>query len=179
MNTHIFFSPERVSALMTTEQPDPLAGAQAPDFCLPDASGEDVCLASFRGQWVVLYFYPRDNTPGCTLEAKGFTSEFDEFATLGATIIGISADTIESHQKFAQKYGLRFRILSDTGHTVLEKYGVWQPKRIFGKEVSGVVRSTFLIGPDGRIEAVWRKVNVVGHVAAVKERLLSLSAGKK
>jgi peroxiredoxin Q/BCP len=153
-----------------------MAGQQAPGFCLPDASGEDVCLASFRGQWVVLYFYPMDNTPGCTLEAKGFTSEFDEFAKLGATIIGISADTIESHQKFAQKYGLRFRILSDTKHEVLEKYRVWHPKKMFGKELFGVVRSTFLVSPEGRIEAVWRKVSVPGHVTAVKERLQALSA---
>ncbi|MDD1711898.1 MAG: peroxiredoxin [Methanoregulaceae archaeon] len=160
---------------MAPEQQDPMIGRQAPDFCLPEAEGKVTCLASFRGQWVVLYFYPKDNTPGCTLEAQGFASEFDVFAGLGATIIGISADSVESHQKFATRHDLRFHLLSDTSHEVLKLYGVWHPKIMFGKEILGVVRSTFLIGPDGRVRAAWRKVNVSGHVAAVRERLEELS----
>jgi peroxiredoxin Q/BCP len=160
---------------MAAEKQDPMIGQQAPEFCLPEKEGNEICLASFRGQWVILYFYPKDNTPGCTLEARGFTSEFDAFAGLGATIIGISADTIESHQKFAAKQGLRFHLLSDTGHDVLKQYGVWHPKIMFGKEFLGVIRSTFLIGPDGRVREVWRKVKVPGHVAAVMARLQALS----
>jgi thioredoxin-dependent peroxiredoxin len=160
---------------MAAEQQDAMIGQPAPDFCLPEQEGRDICLASFRGQWVVLYFYPKDNTPGCTLEAQGFESESDAFARLGATIIGISADTVESHKKFASRHGLQFHLLSDTNHDVLKKYGVWHPKIMFGKELLGVVRSTFLIGPDGKVREIWRKVRVSGHVAAVRERLLALS----
>jgi thioredoxin-dependent peroxiredoxin len=160
---------------MTTEQQDPMIGQQAPEFCLPEQEGREICLASFRGQWVVLYFYPKDNTPGCTLEARGFASEFDVFTGLGATIIGISADTVESHQKFAARHDLQFHLLSDTRHDVLKQYGVWRPKTMFGKEFLGVVRSTFLIGPDGRVREVWRKVKVSGHSKTVKERLQALS----
>ena len=155
-----------------SEQPDdPLLGKPAPSFCLPDADGAMVCLKDFAGKRVVVYFYPRDNTPGCTLEARGFSDAVDEFAALGSEIIGVSADTVESHKKFAEKQNLRFRILSDESHDVLRSYGVWKEGKILG----GIERSTFLVNPDGMIAAVWRKVNVFRHVEEVKERLKELA----
>ncbi len=146
-------------------------GKPAPPFCLPDADGETVCLKDYAGKWVVVYFYPRDNTPGCTLEARGFSDAVDEFAVLGAEILGVSADTIESHRKFTEKQNLRFRILSDGSHEVLRSYGVWKE----GKIRKGIERSTFLVGPDGVIAAVWRKVNVFRHVGEVREQLKELT----
>jgi peroxiredoxin Q/BCP len=160
---------------MTAMSQDTMIGLQAPAFCLFDQERRKVCLGEFLNRWVVLYFYPRDNTPGCTLEAKGFSSEFDAFYRIGAIIIGISADSVESHLKFASRYDLRLHLLSDTGHEVLKLYGVWQPKVMFGKEIPGIIRSTFLIGPDGRVREVWRKVKVPGHVDAVRARLEELS----
>lgn len=156
-----------------SEQPDdpPLPGKPAPSFCLPDADGTVVCLKDFSGKWVVVYFYPRDNTPGCTLEARGFSDAVDEFAALGAEIIGVSADTVDSHKKFAEKQNLRFRILSDENHDVLHAYGVWKEEKILG----GIERSTFLVDPEGTISTVWRKVNVFRHVGEVREKLKELT----
>ncbi|MBP1929587.1 peroxiredoxin Q/BCP [Methanolinea mesophila] len=156
---------------MSDEKSDPLAGMPAPGFCLPSADAKEVCLDSFRGKWVVVYFYPKDNTMGCTLEAKGFTDEFDEFARLDAVILGISPDTEESHRKFIGKHDLRITLLSDTGHEVLEAYGVWKKKKMMGREFDGVERSTFLIDPRGNVASAWRKVRVAGHVAEVRETL--------
>lgn len=159
---------------MSERSDDTLLGKSAPSFCLPDAEGKQCCLSDFSGRWVVLYFYPRDNTPGCTLEARGFSDGVDEFAGLGAVIIGVSADTIDSHRKFAEKQNLRFRILSDADHTVLRSYGVWKDVPLISS-IAGIERSTFLIDPVGNIAAIWRKVKVFGHVEEVKQRLRELS----
>ncbi len=149
-------------------------GTPAPDFCLPDAKGTEICLQIFRGRWVVLYFYPRDNTPGCTLEAKGFSEEVDAFKELDAMIIGISNDSPESHTKFIEKHDLKVLLLADPAHRVLEAYHAWQPKKRYGKEFLGTVRSTYIIDPDGIIREVWPKVRVTGHVEKVKQRLEEL-----
>jgi peroxiredoxin Q/BCP len=152
---------------------DPLAGKPAPGFCLPDAQGKEVCLESFLGKWVVLYFYPRDNTPGCTLEAIQFSKALGEFASQGAQVIGVSTDSPESHEKFAEKHDLTVKLLSDPDHRVIAAYDAWKPKTFFGKEILGTERDTFLIDPDGKIAKVWRKVSVKGHAEAVMEALLA------
>jgi peroxiredoxin Q/BCP len=157
---------------------DPFVGKLAPSFCIPDAEGKEICLESFRGKWVVLYFYPRDNTPGCTLEAIQFSKALEEFAGLGAQVIGVSTDSPESHVKFTEKHDLTVLLLSDTDHHVIAAYGAWKPKTFFGKEILGTERDTFLIDPDGTIVEVWRKVSVKGHAEAVKEALLGRKGGK-
>ena len=149
-------------------------GLEAPGFCLPNQDGEEVCLHDFEGNWVILYFYPKDNTKGCTLEAIDFTLNKKEFENMGAVVLGVSPDSVKSHKGFCQKHDLRITLLSDTEHAVLEKYGVWQLKKMYGREFYGVVRSTFLIDPMGKIAHVWRKVRVGGHVEDVKEKLLGL-----
>ncbi len=157
---------------MTRSHDDPFIGKTAPSFCLPDAEETSFCLESFRGKWVVLYFYPRDNTPGCTIEAMQFNAALEKFADLGAQVIGVSADSPESHQKFAEKHNLSILLLSDTEHTVLKAYDAWKPKTMFGKEFLGTQRDTFLIDPEGKIIAVWRKVSPKGHAEEVKAVLL-------
>ena len=149
-------------------------GLEAPDFCLPNQDGEEVCLHDFEEGWIILYFYPKDNTKGCTLEAIDFTLNKKEFEDMGAIVLGVSPDSVKSHKGFCQKHDLSITLLSDTKHTVLEKYGLWQLKKMYGREFYGVVRSTFLIDPMGKIAYVWRKVRVGGHVEAVKEKLLKL-----
>ena len=133
-------------------------GTQAPDFTLPDKDGNPVSLRDFRGKKVVLYFYPRDNTPGCTRQACAFRDAHDQMAALNATVIGISKDCAASHQKFAAKYGLPFVLLSDTETTVLQLYDVWKEKKLYGKVSMGVVRSTYLIDENGVIAAALPKV---------------------
>jgi peroxiredoxin Q/BCP len=150
-------------------------GSKAPEFCLPNQSEEEVCLSQYRGKWVVLYFYPRDNTSGCTREAQDFSSYVRDFEKLGAVILGVSPDSVKSHQNFIVKKDLRITLLSDQSHEVMEAYGVWQLKRMYGKEHMGVVRSTFLIDPEGKIAAVWRKVKVRVHVEEVLSRLKELN----
>jgi len=157
---------------MTTDV-DPFVGKPAPTFCLPDARLKEVCLENFRGKWVVLYFYPRDNTPGCTLEAIQFSAALEEFASLGAQVIGVSTDTPESHEKFAEEHKLTVLLLADPHHRVVAAYGAWKPITLFGKEILGTERDTFLIDPEGKIVDVWRRVNVKGHAEAVKEALLA------
>ncbi|HMA05568.1 MAG TPA: peroxiredoxin [Methanomicrobiales archaeon] len=157
---------------------DPFAGRQAPSFCLPDAGGKEVCLENYRGKWVVLYFYPRDNTPGCTLEAIQFSKALEEFASLGAQVLGVSTDSPESHVKFAEKHDLTVLLLSDPDHRAITAYDAWKPKIFFGKEILGTERDTFLIDPEGKIVEVWRRVSVKGHAEAVKEALLARKAGK-
>jgi peroxiredoxin Q/BCP len=149
-------------------------GAEAPGFCLPDQKGEEVCLENIRGRWVVLYFYPKDNTKGCTLEAIDFTMNKDRIEGMGATVLGVSPDSVESHRGFCDEHGLTITLLSDPGHGVLETYGVWQLKRTFGREFPGVVRSTFLVDPDGRIAHAWKRVKVADHVEAIIEKLTEL-----
>ena len=161
---------------MSDKDTDPLLGKKAPEFCLSSAEGKEICLDSYRGKWVVLYFYPKDNTPGCTLEAKGFTDELDEFSRLDAAILGISPDSEESHRRFVEKQELKITLLSDTGHDVLESFGVWKEKKMMGRKFMGVERSTFLIDPEGIVVAAWRKVKVPGHVANVRKKLENMAA---
>ena len=142
-------------------------GANAPGFTLPDGEGKPVSLADFAGKKVVLYFYPRDNTPGCTRQACAFAGAFEEFQQIGAVVIGISKDSTASHKKFAEKYGLPFLLLSDPELAVVQAYGVWQEKKLYGKVSMGVVRSTFIIGENGVIEKVMPKVKPDTNAAEV------------
>jgi peroxiredoxin Q/BCP len=141
----------------------------APDFTLPQTEGPDVTLSALRGTPVVLFFYPKDNTPGCTKEAIGFTEAKTELEALNAVVIGMSKDTPAKHDKFIAKHELDLRLASDEAGDVLEDYGVWVEKKNYGKTYMGIVRSTFLIGSDGNILQVWPKVRVKGHVEAVVE----------
>ena len=147
---------------------------KAPDFCLKNQNNEDVCLKDYEGNWVVLYFYPRDNTPGCSLEAKDFTSYVKEFEEQGAKIIGISPDSIDSHKKFEKNHNLSLNLLSDPNHETLIEYGVWKEKKMYGKLFKGVIRTTLLIDPRGNILYIWPKVQVFGHVKEVMNKLIEL-----
>lgn len=146
-------------------------GNNAPEFCLPDKDNKEVCLKDFRGKFVVLYFYPKDNTPGCITEAIGFTTILPDFQKLDAEIIGISADSPESHAKFAEKKNLKVILLSDEETNVINKYGAWGKKKFRGKEYMGVIRSTYLIDPNGKIVYIWPKVSPKGHAEEVKSIL--------
>ena len=139
----------------------------APDFSLQDKDGNDVRLSDFAGKRVVLYFYPRDNTPGCTRQACAFAAAYDGFRDLDAVVIGVSKDSVASHQRFAEKYNLPFILLSDPEHQVIEAYGAWQEKKNYGKVSMGTVRCTYIIGPDGRIEKVMPKVKPDTNAADV------------
>lgn len=139
----------------------------APGFTLKSTEGKDVSLSDFRGKNVVLYFYPKDMTPGCTTEACDFRDQNSLFENLNTEVVGISPDPIEKHQKFMEKHGLPFTLLADTDHVAAEAYGSWQKKKTFGKEYMGIVRSTFVIDKEGRIAKVWPKVKVDGHVQEV------------
>ncbi|SDB42652.1 peroxiredoxin Q/BCP [Ruminococcaceae bacterium FB2012] len=147
------------------------AGTPAPDFSLSDKDGSTVTLSSLRGKKVVLYFYPRDNTPGCTRQACAFAGAYGEFRKLGVTVIGISRDSVASHQKFAEKHSLPFILLSDPERKAIEAYGVWQEKKNYGKVSMGVVRSTFIIGEDGIIEKVMPKVKPDTNAGEILEYL--------
>jgi len=151
-------------------------GDQAPDFCLPDMDNEEVCLSDLKGHFSVLYFYPKDNTTGCTMEARDFTERLDKFKDFDVPVIGISPDSIESHRNFIKKHRLEVRLLSDEDHVVLERYGAWQKKRMYGKEFMGVVRTTFILNPECRIAAAWHKVKVPGHVDDVLKKVTQLMA---
>ena len=152
----------------------PDIGEKAPEFCLPNQDSEEVCLRDLQGSWVVLYFYPKDSTPGCTTEALDFTAHLGEFESLGATVLGISPDSVKRHQNFIAKKELKVTLLADEEKEVCQAYGVWQLKKNYGREYMGVVRSTFLIDPDGIVRAKWEKVRVKGHVEAVLEKLEEL-----
>lgn len=149
-------------------------GDPAPDFSLQDQGESSVRLIDFKGKWVVLYFYPKDNTPGCTIEANDFTMSVKDFQKLNAVIFGVSPDSCQSHAKFVKNQSLKISLLSDPQHKILESYGVWQLKQFMGKEFMGVVRSTFVIDPDGKIAHFWRGVKADGHAEAVKEKLREL-----
>ena len=138
-------------------------GKKAPAFTLADEAGEKRALEDYAGKNVVLYFYPRDDTSGCTKQACGFRDHLDEFLDLGYTVIGVSPDGIESHQRFRAKHDLNFRLLTDPDHEVAEAYGAWGLKKLYGREYEGVLRSTFLIGPDGRIVKSYGKVKPAEH----------------
>jgi peroxiredoxin Q/BCP len=155
----------------------PKIGQTAPDFTASDQKGNLVSLADFQSQWLVLYFYPKDDTPGCTVEAKDFTEYEKEFSALGSQILGVSTDSGKSHCKFIQKHNLSIQLLSDPNHQVCEAYGVWQLKKFMGKEYMGVVRSTFLIDPEGNLAYVWSNVKVKGHAQAVLDQLKQLVVG--
>ncbi len=135
-------------------------GEKAPDFTLKDANGRDVSLSDFKGSWVVLYFYPKDNTSGCTKEAIDFSSLLPEFQKLGAKVIGISPDSEKSHEKFIEKHDLKVLLLSDPSKEVLKAYGAWGKKKNYGREYEGVIRSTFLINPQREIVKSWKNVRV-------------------
>ena len=143
----------------------------APDFTLQDKDGTDVRLSDFAGKRVVLYFYPRDNTPGCTRQACAFAAAYDGFRELAAVVIGVSKDSVASHQRCAEKYNLPFILLSDPEHAVIEAYGAWQEKKNYGKVSMGTVRCTYVIGPDGRIEKVMPKVKPDTNAAEILEYL--------
>lgn len=147
---------------------------KAPDFTLRDQTGTEVTLSSFAGKMVVLYFYPRDNTPGCTKEACGFRDAYDYMLAKGAAVIGISPDSSKSHEGFARKYGLPFHLLSDPDHSAAQHYGAWGKKKLYGKEYEGIIRSTFIIGKDGTIVKVFPKVTPAGHADEVLEVLEQL-----
>ena len=149
-------------------------GNKAPVFTLEDQQGKKVKLSDFNGQWVVLYFYPKDNTSGCTTEACNFSDNIITFEDINTIVLGVSPDSVKSHINFAAKHDLKITLLSDPDHKVLEKYGVWQKKKMYGREYYGVVRSTFLIDPDGKIAHIWEKVKVAGHVNEVLKKYTEL-----
>ncbi|MES0324680.1 MAG: peroxiredoxin [Candidatus Bathyarchaeia archaeon] len=149
-------------------------GTPAPDFCLPDPGRGEICLANQRGKWVILYFYPKDNTSGCTMEALEFTAAEKEFKEKNAVILAASPDSLRSHTNFREKHGLTINLLSDNDKETLQEYGAWQLKKMYGREYMGVVRSTFIIDPDGYIAYIWPKVRVKGHVDAVMAKLEEL-----
>ncbi len=153
---------------------DPAIGDNAPAISLPRDGGDLVNLSDFAGKKVVLYFYPKDDTPGCTKEAIGFTQSVDTFAARDTVILGVSKDSIKKHDKFIAKHDLKIALLSDETGDVCERYGTWVEKSMYGKTYMGIERATFLIGPDGKIAQVWRKVKVPGHVDAVLDAVRAL-----
>lgn len=144
---------------------------EVPRFCLSDQDGKEFCYGDMKGKWTVLYFYPKDNTSGCTLEAKDFTCAVEDFQKEEAVVIGVSPDSIDSHLKFIGKHELKLKLLSDPEKILLQGMGVWKKKSMYGREYMGVERSTFLIDPEGKIRKEWRKVKVKGHVDEVLETL--------
>ena len=149
-------------------------GKRAPAFTLTSDAGEKVKLSDQAGGPVVLYFYPKDDTPGCTREACAFRDRSKELAKLGAKVFGVSPDDVASHQKFRDKYDLNFPLLADPDHKVAEKYGAWREKNMYGKKSMGIQRSTFLIGPDGKVGKLWKRVKVDGHDEQVLTALREL-----
>ena len=152
-------------------------GSKAPAFRAQDADGKTVTLDDLKGRWAVLYFYPRDDTPGCTTEACEFTASIRDFEGLDAAVVGVSPDRPETHAKFATKYKLKVRLLSDPEKAMLTAYGAWGEKTLYGKKTIGVIRSTVLLDPEGRVAHAWPKVKAAGHAAAVREKLSELRVG--
>lgn len=151
--------------------------AKAPAFSLKATDGSTVKLSDFKGKYVVLYFYPKDDTPGCTREACAFRDRSQEIQDLGAVVLGVSADSVEKHQKFTQKYELNFPLLADTEHELAEKYGAWREKNMYGKVSMGIQRSTYIIDPAGKVAKLWKKVSVDGHDEQVITVLKELTSG--
>ena len=147
------------------------AGEKAPPFTLPDQDGTSVSLKSFKGAPVVVYFYPADDTPGCTKEACQFNDNLRAFSRAGAKVVGISPDGAAKHIKFREKYGLKFPLLSDPDHEVMTAYGAWGEKTMYGKKTVGTIRSTFLVGANGKIQRAWYNVRADGHAAKVLEEV--------
>ncbi len=149
-------------------------GDIVPDFCLANQDEEEICLRDIKGRWIVLYFYPKDNTPGCTTEACDFTVAQPDFTNLDAIVLGVSPDSPKKHRNFIEKKELGITLLADEDKEVCNLFGVWQLKKMCGREYMGVVRSTFIIDPDGKVSYKWEKVRVKGHVDKVKEKLEEL-----
>ncbi len=149
-------------------------GQAAPDFTLPSDTGQEVKLSGLRGKPVVLYFYPKDDTPGCTKEACAFRDRSADLKDQGAVVLGVSPDDMASHGKFRDKYSLNFPLLADDGHEVAERYGAWREKNMYGKTSMGIQRATFLIDREGTVRKVWKKVNVDGHDEEVLKALASI-----
>ena len=149
-------------------------GNKAPNFTLPDQNGNSVRLDDFTGKWLLVYFYPRDDTPGCTVEAKDFTALKNDFEKNETVILGVSPDNETKHCKFIDKHRLKIDLLADCEKSMLSDYGVWQEKSMYGKTYMGVVRTTYLINPDGNIAEAWTKVKAKGHADAVLKRLIGI-----
>lgn len=157
----------------TTEK-DPLEGKKAPAFRGPLTSGQQLQSKDLEGQWTVLYFYPRNNTSGCTRQGQDFRDQYKKFRRLGAQVIGVSTDKLSSHEKFKEKQDFPFELLSDEEKKVSEAFKVWKEKSMYGRKYFGIERSTFLISPERKVVKAWRKVKVPGHVAEVLEHLKEL-----
>ena len=155
------------------------AGSKAPAFSLLDHAGERVSLAKLKGRWIVLYFYPKDDTPGCTVEACEFTSSLAQFHGLEAEVFGVSPDTPASHAKFREKHKLKVQLLADPEKKMLGEYGAWGMKKMYGREVLGVIRSTVIVDPKGVVAHHWKSVRAAGHAEYVRERLAELQADAK
>lgn len=151
-------------------------GKSVPEFCLSNQDEEEICFRDIKGHWIVLYFYPKDSTPGCTTEACDFTAAVPDFDELDAIVLGVSPDSPQRHRNFIEKQSLGITLLADEDKSLCSAFGVWQLKKNYGKEYMGVVRSTFIIDPQGKIVASWDKVKVKGHVEAVKEKLTELQS---
>jgi peroxiredoxin Q/BCP len=149
-------------------------GSVAPDFVLPDQNNQEHRLSEYQGKWVVLYFYPKDNTPGCTKEACGFRDEHTVLNSLNAVVLGISKDSVQSHEKFIRKFNLPFSLLSDVAGQVIEIYGAWKQKSMYGKTFMGINRSTYLIDPEGKIAKIYPKVKVEKHIVEIIDDLKNL-----
>jgi peroxiredoxin Q/BCP len=147
-------------------------GGKAPDFNLPSSTGEKISLKSLKGKNVVLFFYPKDDTPGCTKEACGFRDDLEQFKKRGAVVFGVSKDPLDSHRKFIEKYSLTFPLLSDEDHAVSEKYGVYKEKSLYGRKYWGIERSTFVINSEGKLKTIFRKVKIDNHIQEVLEALI-------
>ena len=149
----------------------PAVGKKAPAFKMQTNGGGHVALADFKGKHLVLYFYPKDDTPGCTKEAIAFSEHIDAFKAAGAEIVGVSKDTVAKHDKFTEKHDLKVILASDEDGKVCEKYGVWVEKNMYGRKYMGIQRATYLIGPDGKVKKVWPKVKVAGHAEDVLDAI--------
>ncbi len=149
-------------------------GDAIPEFCLPNQDEEEICFRDIKGRWAVIYFYPKDNTPGCTTEACDFTDALPDFTGMEAIILGVSPDSPKKHRNFIEKKKLKITLLADEDKELCKSFGMWQLKKFMGREYMGVVRSTFLIAPDGTLAYKWEKVKVKNHVAEVKEKLKEL-----
>ena len=151
-------------------------GSAAPKLDLDSDSGERVSLADFAGKWLVVYFYPKDNTPGCTREAQDFTKAASKLGKAGASVVGVSKDSVKSHCGFRDKIGIKFPLLSDPELKAHKAWGAWGKKVMYGKEIEGTIRSTFLVSPEGKVARTWKSVKVDGHVDKVLETIRELSA---
>ncbi len=151
---------------------------KAPAFSLPNQDNAEISLHDFQGSWVIVYFYPKDKTPGCTMEACDFRNERESFSALNAIVLGISPDSVKTHQSFIAKESLNFTLLSDSQKSTFKNYGAWGLKKLYGKEYEGVIRSTFLINPRGEIAYIWKNVKVKGHIAEVLAKLKELQGAQ-